>query len=106
MIPFYVLLYYVFLRVVKVKEQIWKRAFILWVASQIVIVACSLVLGFVSIPYLSLGVAILIIAYILTKLLIIDSGKAVLASFLVVVFGQITAGIVLTTIFKTMVNST
>jgi hypothetical protein len=106
MVPFYSLLFYLFLKIVKVNEQLWKRAFMLGAVAHAAIVVCSLVLRFIPVPYLNLGVAVMLIAYFLTRVLIIDAGKAVLAAFLVVVLGQLMAGFFITAVLKAMVSST
>lgn len=81
--------YFIYLQYAKVSEKIWQRAAFLAVITLVTQLFTSLVLNLIGLGWLASMFTALVMAFVLVKVLTIKFANALLASFIIVVVGQV-----------------
>ena len=86
-VPIYAVLFYHFLRYVNVTDKVWKRSFILATAAYCILTMLSVIFGVLSAAWIGQFIGALVIAYILTKMLIVPYYNAAAAAIMIAIIG-------------------
>lgn len=92
-IPFFVLFYYLLLRLLKITDAIWKRTLLLSIGAFFIINIIEIIVGFAGILFLSSIVSILFIGIFHKSYLSIRWPSALLSSLAIVVISYLFPGI-------------
>ena len=86
-VPLYALLFCHFLKYAKVTDRVWKRSFVLAALAYIMFTALNIGFGIVSAAWIGQVIGALVIAYVLTKLIIVPYRSALVAAFMIAIIG-------------------
>ncbi|MDH5446875.1 MAG: hypothetical protein OEY52_15105 [Gammaproteobacteria bacterium] len=86
-VPLYAVLFSHFLKYVNVQEKVWQRSFVLAIVTYSLFTVLSLAFGLFTAAWIGYVIGALMIAYVLTKLVVVPYRNAVLASVCIAVIG-------------------